>query len=90
MDTELTDVRAAADDLSRLARPLTATLHEAVVALCQGDQEPVFGSTARLLNAVAALERAIVGDIPALIYDVEVSLSKAARLAPQVTDDGCL
>lgn len=78
----LTDVRAAFDTLSRIARPQIAILSAAVIPLCQGDQDPLFSATASLLNAVSVLEKAIVADIPALIDDVEVSLSKTARYAP--------
>jgi len=87
MTVLLTDARAALDVLSRAARPQIAILYAAAVAQCQGDQEPLFGATATLLNAVAALEKAIVVDIPALIGDVEAALSTTARSTPLKSED---
>lgn len=87
MDAEITKVREAFDSLSRNARPQIAALSAAVVPLCQGDQDPLFSATASLLNAVAALEKGIAADIPTLIDDVEVCLSKTASPAPPEADD---
>lgn len=75
----LVNVRAALDALSHAARPPLATLHHSIVAHCLGDEEPQFGATARLLEAVVALEKAIAADIPHLIDEAEVALGNAAR-----------
>ena len=53
-----TEVRTAFNALSRAACSPLAVLRNAVVAQCKGDQEPQFGATARLLDAVVALDKA--------------------------------
>ena len=82
MPAILTEARTALDVFSGAARPKLARLCAAVVAQCNSDSEPQFGATARLLDAVVALDKAIVADIPALIDDVEVILSMTASPVP--------
>lgn len=87
MPVILTDVRAAFDEVSRLTQSPLTLLHAAVVAQCRGDQEPVFGATARLLESVCSLKKAIAADIPSLIDDAEAVLSNAASATPPRSED---
>ena len=90
MPAILTEVRTALIALSCVARPPLAVLRNAVVAQCKGDQEPQFTATARLLDAVVALDKAIVADLPALIDDAEVVLGNIAPSVPTEPEDGAL